>query len=205
MRKIVATAALTIGAMAITGGTSYAAPEQPAQDVQSLTQFAGQQSGVYFDAVRSDADKTVTTIVSGGTFVATGTDIQLVTATGEVAATLPVAFGTDSGTLALQPQILDGGTKLVAQPVFDPVWYNCSPSSPRQRSIELGFGIGATLGVLGATVIGLAITVATMGIGALALPFIAIGGFLLGGAIGGAAGGAIPNSDQQDAWECSGP
>ncbi|MFE3192256.1 hypothetical protein ACFXHA_24820 [Nocardia sp. NPDC059240] len=190
--------------MAITGGISYAAPEPATADLQSITQFAGRQGDIYFDAVRSDADKTVTATVSGGTFVATDDGIQVLDATGAVTGTVPAAIGDGTGTIALQPKILDGGTKLVAQPVFRP-GPGCTPSTPRGRSIGIGTGIGAAIGMIGALVVGIGITVATMGIGALALPFVVIGGALIGGAIGGAAGGAIPNSDQQDAWECQVP
>lgn len=205
MRKIVATAALTIGAMAITGGTSYAVPETNAQNVQAVSHLAGDQGGIHYDTVRSDADQTVTTTLSGGTFVATGAGIQVIDAVGVVTDTLPVAIGSGANLVALRSTITDGGTKLVSQPQLEPIWYDCSPSSPRSRSIGMGTGVGAMIGVIAAAIIGIAIGVATMGVGIIALPFIALGGALIGMAIGGAAGASIPNSDQQDAWECRGP
>ncbi|MEC3951440.1 hypothetical protein VMT65_00195 [Nocardia sp. CDC153] len=203
MRKIVATAALTIAAMAITGGTSYAAPEPSAQDVQSITHLAGDQGGIHYDTVRSDANKTVTTTLSGGTFALTDSGVQVLNATGAVTSTMPLAITDGVNMIAFQPKISEDGATLVATPIFEPVGWLCSPSSPRSRSIEAGAGLTSLVGVFIGGIVGIAIAVATMGIGIIALPFTALIGGLIGLAVGGAAGAAVPNSDQQDAWECS--
>ncbi|MTE16626.1 hypothetical protein [Nocardia aurantiaca] len=205
IRKLVATAGLTIAAMAITGGTSYAAPEPTAEDVQSITHLAGDQGGIHYDTIRSDADKTVSTTLSGGTFVLTDAGVQVLNAAGVVTTTAPIAITDGTNMVALQPKITEGGTTLVATPIFEPIRWDCSPSSPRSRSIETGAGLASMVGAFAGGIVGIAIAVATMGIGIIALPFTALIGALIGLAVGGAAGAAVPNSDKQDAWECSGP
>lgn len=202
-RKLVATAIIGIAATAIAGGTAYAAPESSAQDPQSITHLAGDESGIHYDTVRSNTDKTVTTTLSGGTFVLTDSGVQVLNANGVVTSTMPAAITDGTNEIALQPKISDGGTKLVATPIFEPIRWDCSPSSPRSRSIEAGAGLASLVGAFVGGIVGIAIAVATMGIGIIALPFTALIGALIGLAVGGAAGAAVPNSDRQDAWECS--
>ncbi|WP_040813705.1 hypothetical protein [Nocardia concava] len=205
IRKLVATAGLTIAAMTITGGVSHAAPEPTAPDALSITQLSGDESGIHYDTVRSDANKTVTTTLSGGTFALTDAGVQVLDASGAVTSTVPLTITDGVNMIALNPSILDGGAKLVAQPVFEPVYFSCSPSSPRSRSIQTGLGLVGALGALAGGILGFGIAIATMGLGLIVVPFTAIIGAVIGGAIGAAAGAAVPNSDAQDAWECTGP
>ncbi|MEC3919678.1 hypothetical protein [Nocardia sp. CDC160] len=205
IRKLVVTAGLSIAAMTITGGTAYAAPQPTTSDVSSMTQVSGDLDGIHYDTVRSDADKTVTTTLSGGTFVLADGGVQVLDAAGAVTSTLPLSITDGTNMIALRPTITDGGAKLVAAPVFEPIWMACSPSSPRSRSIQTGLGLVGALGALLGGIVGFGIAIATMGIGLIAVPFTTIIGALIGGAIGAAAGAAVPNSDEQDMWECSVP
>ncbi|MRH87229.1 hypothetical protein GFY24_07090 [Nocardia sp. SYP-A9097] len=199
IRKFAVTAMFTIGATAIGGGISYAAPDSEAA---AVTNLAGVDQGVHYAIDRSDASKTVTATLTDGAFVFTGTDIQVVNAAGAVTATLPMAVDDGTNMVVLQPTITDNGTKLVAEPVFRP-YVNCTPSSPRQRSIQTGMGLVGGLGALVGGVVGFAIAIATMGIGLIAVPFTAIIGALIGAGLGAAAGAAVPNSDEQDGWMCT--
>ncbi|MFE6860679.1 hypothetical protein [Nocardia sp. NPDC057668] len=201
IRKFAATAILAISATAITGGISYAAPA-PADT--SVTTLAGTEHGVRYDITRSETAKTVTATLVGGTFALTETGVQVVDAAGAVTATLPLAINDGANTVALQPKISEDGATLVAEPVFRP-YGDCTPSSPRQRSIQTGVGLGGAAGALTGGVIGFAIAIATMGLGLIAVPFTAVIGALIGSALGGAAGAAVPNSDLQDGWLCRVP
>lgn len=155
-----------------------------------------------YTVVRSDADRSVTTTLSGGTFARTDDGIDVLDATGAVVSTVPLALTTEGSDLVidLAPQIEDNGTKLVTHPVAQDIgqWV---PTSPKSRSIEAGIAIGTALGFIGALVVGIGISVATMGIGIIAMPFIVLISALVGAGIGGAAGAAIPNSDTIDGME----
>ncbi|WP_067543423.1 hypothetical protein [Nocardia crassostreae] len=184
IRKFAATALLSIGAMAITGGTVYAAPAE---------------QGIDFAINRSEDGRELKVELTGGTFALTEDAVTIADATGAVVSSLPLAVEHEGYVVSMRPRLANGGVTLVAEPQVQPVgqWL---PTSPRSRSTQIGMGIGATLGLIGGFVVGLVIAVATMGIGVLAIPFTGLIGALIGGAIGAGAGGAIPNDDRQGGW-----
>ena len=207
--KVIATAALTIAALAISGGTSYASPTPNPAAVQSIRNPARDQDDVGYSIVRSDSDKTVTTTLSGGTFRLTDASVDVLDGSGVVVSSMPLAM-TATGTdlvVSMHPSIEDNGTKLVAHPdaaaVAQPGAADIGrwvPTSPKQRAIQTGSAIGALGGALGGLVVGVVIAVATGGLGIIALPFAAMIGALIGGGTGSAAGAGTTNDDRQDGW-----
>lgn len=182
MRKIVAIAALTIGAMAITGGTSHAAPESNAQDVKAVSQLSGDQGGIHYDVVRSDTDQTVTTTLTGGTFQLTDAAVNILDGNGIVTSTMPLSVtidGTDQ-VLSLNPSIADDGAALVAHPTATAV---------AEGTAQTG-SANAAAGALIGGIFGLVVTVISLGFGFMAIP----AGILLGAMIGGASGSGTPSN-----------
>ncbi|MFE3000480.1 hypothetical protein ACFXG4_36445 [Nocardia sp. NPDC059246] len=209
IEKAIATAGLTIAALAITGGTSYAAPTPDPAAVQSIQHPAQGQNDLGYSIVRSDADQTVTTTLTGGTFRLTDASVDVLDGSGVVVSRMPLAM-TTAGTdlvVSMHPSIEDNGTKLVAHPEAGEVaqpgaadvgrWV---PTSPKQRATETGSAVGALGGALGGVVVGVIIAVATGGLGVIALPFAAMIGALIGGGTGSAAGAGTTNDDRQDGW-----
>lgn len=209
IKQVIATAGLTIAALAITGGTSYGAPTFDPATVHSVQHVAQDANDVGFSIVRSDADKTVTTTLTGGTFQLTDASVNILDAAGVIVSTMPLAMATAGTNLvvSMNPAIQDNGTTLVAHPAAAEIaqpgaadigrWV---PTSPKQRATETGSAAGAAGGALAGFIVGVVIAVATGGLGIIALPFAAMIGALIGGGTGSAAGAGTTNDDKQDGW-----
>ncbi|MGW4245040.1 hypothetical protein [Nocardia sp. NPDC004722] len=167
--------------MAISGGTSYAAPTPDPVKVQSITHPAQDQDDVGYAIVRSDSDGTVTTTLTGGTFQLTDTAVNILDGNGIVTSTMPLSVtidGTDQ-VLSLNPSIADNGA-LVAHPTATAV---------AAGTAQTGSANAATGALIGG-ILGLVVTVISMGFGFMAIP----AGILAGAMIGGMSGSGGPSS-----------
>ncbi|MFF0632358.1 hypothetical protein ACFYTS_07630 [Nocardia sp. NPDC004151] len=182
IKQVIATAGLTIAALAITGGTSYGAPTFDPATVHSVQHAAQDANDVGFSIVRSDADKTVTTTLTGGTFQLTDTAVNILDGNGIVTSTMPLSVtidGTDQ-VLSLNPSIADDGAALVAHPTATAV---------AEGTAQTGSANAATGALIGG-IFGLVVTVISLGFGFMAIP----AGILLGAMIGGISGSGTPSS-----------
>ena len=192
IRTSLATAALTTAAIAASYGTAGAAPTEVPQ------QISGATYGIGYTLTQDDAD-TFTTTLAGGSFRKSDHGIDVLTATGDVVAHLPLRIALDERHDAeLAPRV--DGNRLIADVSAKDVGY-WRKTSPWQRSMEAGVAIGGLGGALVGGFLGMVLGIATGGIGlVLTLPIGLIGGLLGGMALGGAAGASIPNSQEPDQW-----
>ncbi|TQM30125.1 hypothetical protein [Nocardia bhagyanarayanae] len=192
IRKFAVTALLTITATGIAGGVTYAAP------TAEETNHSGTESGVAYQISQSEDGRNLTAKLEGGTFALTETALTVRDKSGTVVAAVPLTVTIDGAdTVELRPQLSTDGASLTASPIG--YW---SKTSPKQRNIEAGIGIGAALGVFGGLFLGVAVTLVSMGLLApIALPVGLIAGVIAGGAIGAGIGASIPASDLPDRWE----
>ncbi len=183
---------LAIAATGIASSVTYAAP------TPEKTNQSGTESGVAYQISRSEDGKTLTAQLDGGTFALTQTALTVKDKSGTVVAAVPLKVTIDGAdSVELRPQLSTDGTNLTASPIG--YW---SKTSPKQRNIEAGIGIGAALGVFGGLFLGVALTLVTMGLLApIALPVGVIAGVIVGGAIGAGIAASIPASDRPDQWE----
>ncbi|MFD7843546.1 hypothetical protein ACFV4K_11510 [Nocardia sp. NPDC059764] len=182
IKQVIATAGLTIAALAITGGTSYGAPTFDPATVHSVQHAAQDANDVGFSIVRSDADKTVTTTLTGGTFQLTDTAVNILDGNGIVTSTMPLSVtidGTDQ-VLSLNPSIADDGAALVAHPTATAV---------AEGTAQTGSANAATGALIGG-IFGLVVTVISLGFGFMAIP----AGILVGAMIGGISGSGTPSN-----------
>ncbi|WP_433714880.1 hypothetical protein ACQP2U_13015 [Nocardia sp. CA-084685] len=203
IKKYAATAVLTIAAIGITCGTSDAQPPaQPDVSAEALpSNTQGTDHGVAYCVDRGRDGKTLTAVLTGGTFDIDEDTINVIAADGTVVSSLPLQLPLGDQEVTLTPRLDANGTKLVADVAANPIGY-WRKTSPHQRSIEAGMGIGAAIGGLGGALLGIVIGIATMGLLIpITLPVGLLVGVLGGMAVGGAAGAAIPNSDVPDQWD----
>jgi hypothetical protein len=197
IKKVAATALLTIAATAITCGTATAEPTRepwPASDLP--TTFEGNDHGVGYNVHRDGA--TLVADIAGGAFHLGEHEVTVTGADGVVIASLPLQLPIGDHEVKFAPRV-EGGTKLIATAQDIGYWRH---TSPRQRSTEAGAGLGSALGGLVGAFLGIAVGVATMGLLIpITLPVGLILGLVGGGLIGGAAGNSIPNSDVPDQWK----
>ncbi|MFF0612039.1 hypothetical protein ACFYUD_25590 [Nocardia tengchongensis] len=182
IKQVIATAGLTIAALAITGGTSYGAPTFDPATVHSVQHAAQDANDVGFSIVRSDADKTVTTTLTGSTFQLTDTAVNILDGNGIVTSTMPLSVtidGTDQ-VLSLNPSIADDGAALVAHPTATAV---------AEGTAQTGSANAATGALIGG-IFGLVLTVISLGFGFMAIP----AGILVGAMIGGISGSGTPSN-----------
>ncbi|GGK51373.1 hypothetical protein [Nocardia camponoti] len=186
MKAFSAVALLTIAAIGVSGGTSYAAPVQQFQNVDHAVAYQVSSDGAQITATLTD-----------GTFRRNGDAIVVADRAGAEIASLPTTVTIDEGDVALGAEISSDGTKLTASPIG--YWRT---TSPRERSTEIGTQIGGAIGGLVGVVVGLALGIATGGfLVPLTLPVGLLVGVIGGAIIGGLAGAAIPNSDKPDRRE----
>ncbi|MFI9510777.1 hypothetical protein [Nocardia sp. NPDC052566] len=205
VKKFAVAALFTAAVTGVVGGVAHAEPTPATPD--QITTFqpkaadgsfqpktaSGTEQGVGYTISQSTDGNSLVATLTGGTFkVADGT-LTVTDQVGKVIASTPVDLKLDDGTVNLQPSIDRDGTRLTAAPIGH--WVT---SSPRERNIGAGVGIGVFLGALPAGIIGVAIAIGSMGLliplAILALPL----GAIIGGAIGGAIGASIPASDKPD-------
>ncbi|MFR9751237.1 hypothetical protein ACL02S_09385 [Nocardia sp. 004] len=206
IRKLTATAMLSIAAVGITSGVAAGDPPAvPDAAVSAWPVLAqGVERGVGYTIDRDDT--TLTATLADGTFGLTADAITVTAADGTQVASLPLRTPVEEQLLELAPRLDADGTRLIAevsarQMSAEEIGY-WHKTSPRQRSIEAGMSIGAALGGIAGVFLGMVIGIATSGLLIpITLPVGLIGGVLGGIALGGAAGAAIPNSDIPDQWE----
>lgn len=183
IRKFTATAMLSIAATVISGGIAHA---DSASTDSGPSVLAGSDHGVSFQLSKSEDTQSVSATLNGGTFSVHDGVLTVSDNAGAVVSSVPLTLNTTKGELDLQASVTDNGTHLTATPIAR--WL-----SQRNINTEIGFGIGATVGML----IGM---VGLVGFGILALVTMPIG-FIIGGAIGAGIGGALPASDVPDILE----
>lgn len=203
IKKFAATAALTVAAVGITCGTADAEPvPQPNASAPVLPgSVHGEDRGVVYNVDRGADGRTLTAELSGGRFDVTADAINVIATDGTQVASLPLQLQLGDHVVDLHPRVDSDGTKLAADVAASPIGH-WRKTSPRQRSIEAGMGIGAALGGIGGALLGIIVGIATMGmLIPITLPVGLLVGVLGGMAVGGAAGAAIPNSDVPDQWD----
>ncbi len=101
IRSLTAVAALVIGAMGVTSGTSYAEPPP-----------AGPAPVQYESKL---VDKTVVTTLTGGLFEIkdAGKSVDVKDGTGHVLVNFPLAYNLDNLQFPIASQLADGATKLM--------------------------------------------------------------------------------------------
>ncbi|WP_282783836.1 MULTISPECIES: hypothetical protein [unclassified Nocardia] len=195
MRKLAATTLLAIAAVVVTSGTAHGTPDfTPQGDVVRVTgpdTVSGTDHGVEFTMVKRD-NGTVETTLEGGTFALTADGVSVLDTVGSVVDQVPLRAMLNDREVMVDPVIDPTGTVLTATPIG----YWVQNPSPREMNTYIGIALGAFAGAALGNLAMLIITIATFGVGLLALPFVVIGATLLGGAIGGKIGESIPASDQ---------
>ncbi|MET7768712.1 hypothetical protein [Nocardia sp. NPDC005366] len=204
LTKFAATALLSIVALAITDGTAAASPHAT-DHVDAATAAPriaqGIDRGIGFTFQRGSDGTTLDAMITGGNFRLTEDTIELSAADGSAVASLPLVFTVDDQVITLAPRPTADSTTLVADVTAQDIGY-WRKTSPRQRSIEAGMGIGAALGGIAGAFVGIVIGIAASGLLIpISLPIGLIVGLLGGMAVGGAAGAVIPNSDIPDQWD----
>jgi len=119
LRKIAAVAIMTIAAMGITAGTSYAAPAQAAQDEINYESKIDGQS--------------VVTVIDAGAFKVSGDgeSVELQDADGNAVLSLPLAIQLGDLQLPLEREISEDGKTLTLTPVTDPS--KATPVAPEDK------------------------------------------------------------------------
>ncbi|MFC3960442.1 hypothetical protein [Nocardia jiangsuensis] len=201
IKKLTAVLALAVAAFTVTQATAFAQPDPAVITAAELPGSAtGEEQGVGY-TVNGGADgRTLTAALTSGTFRVTGEVIEIADAAGAVVASVPLHIPVGQHQVSLAPRVEDDGTKLIAAVSAQEIGY-WRMTSPRDRSIEAGAGIGAVLGSLAGGFLGVVLGIATMGLLLpITLPIGLIVGLLGGMAAGGAAGASVPNSDVPDRW-----
>ena len=192
-RQTLATAVIATAAIAVSYGTAAADPTPVPETI------SGSTYGIDYQISKTDAD-TLTTTLIGGSFRRADHGVDILTATGDVVAHLPLRIALDEKHDAeIAPTI--EGNRLIADVSAREIgtWRK---TSPWERSISAGMGLGAAGGALVGGFLGLVLGIATAGLLLpITLPVGLIGGLLIGMAAGGAAGAAIPNSQEKDQWQ----
>ncbi|MGW0023581.1 ammonium transporter [Rhodococcus sp. NPDC003383] len=119
LRKLAAVATITIAAMGITAGTSYAAPAEAAQDEINY---------------ESKIDGTsVVTVIDAGAFKVSGDgeSVELQDADGNAVVSLPLAIQLGDLQLPLEREISEDGKTLTLTPVTDPS--KATPVAPEDK------------------------------------------------------------------------
>ncbi|WP_216916923.1 hypothetical protein [Nocardia noduli] len=197
LTKFVVTTILTAAVTAIAGGTANA--EAPVAQAAPFS-LQGADHGVAFTISRSSDSEDVTVALDGGRFTATDTGYTVLDAAGARIGEIPFRATTSDGTVDLAATVDPTGTHLTAKPIDG--WV-----SQRQVNIQMGAGIGGTVGFVIGSFLGL---FGLIGMGVLAFVTIPVGmiaGGLIGAGIGGAIGGSLPASDELNLWQyhCGGP
>ncbi|MGW0017508.1 ammonium transporter [Rhodococcus sp. NPDC003382] len=119
LRKLAAVATMTIAAMGITAGTSYAAPAEAAQDEIN-----------YEAKVEGDS---VVTVIDAGAFKVSGDgeSVELQDADGNAVLSLPLAIQLGDLQLPLEREISEDGKTLTLTPVTDPS--KATPVAPEDK------------------------------------------------------------------------
>ncbi len=108
LRKLAAVATMTIAAMGITAGTSYAAPAEAAQDEINYE-------------VKAEGNSVVTVIDAGAFQVSgDGKSVELQDADGNAVVSLPLAVQLGDLQLPFEREISEDGKTLTLTPVTDP-------------------------------------------------------------------------------------
>ncbi|MBF6141602.1 hypothetical protein IU436_25105 [Nocardia farcinica] len=198
-----AAAALAITALTLTDATAFAAPaETPVVSAADLPgSVDGVHNGVGYTIGRGGDGRTLTAALTGGAFRLAGDMLEVVDTAGTVITSVPLNVVAGEHVLGLVPRLADGGTQLVADVSAQDIgqWRK---TSPQQRSIEAGIGIGGALGAIGGAIVGMVVGIAAGGLLLpISLPVGLIVGLLGGMAIGGGIGASIPNSNVPDQWD----
>ena len=192
-RRTLATAVLATAAVAISYGTAGADPTPVPETI------SGSTDGIGYTLTRDDVD-TFTTTLTGGTFREGSHGIDILNTAGQAIAHLPLKVALDERYDAEISPRVEGAT-LIADVSAKEIgtWRK---TSPWERSISAGMGLGAAGGALVGGFLGLVLGIATAGLLLpITLPVGLIGGLLIGMAAGGAAGASIPNSQVPDQWQ----
>ncbi|WP_068154510.1 hypothetical protein [Rhodococcus phenolicus] len=119
LRKLAAVATMTIAAMGITAGTSYAAPAEAAQDEINYE-------------VKAEGNSVVTVIDAGAFQVSgDGKSVELQDADGNAVVSLPLAVQLGDLQLPFEREISEDGKTLTLTPVTDPS--KATPVAPEDR------------------------------------------------------------------------
>ncbi|WP_420751048.1 ammonium transporter [Rhodococcus sp. O3] len=197
LRKLAAVATMTIAAMGITAGASYAAPVEAAQDEINYESKIDGQS--------------VVTVIDAGAFKVSGDgeSVELQDADGNAVVSLPLAIQLGDLQLPLEREISEDGKTLTLTPVTD--LSKATPVAPEdkvargltpvslklqdvasvdenmkaQSNFSQQLGIATAVGGLSGTVIGCVIG------GLVGTPVGILPGFLAGCAAGAGVGGVI--------------
>ena len=190
-------ATVSIAVAAATAIASIPAHAEPAPVIPESV--SGSTYGIGYQISRVDAD-TLATTLTGGSFRRADHGVDILTATGDVVAHLPLRIALDEKHDAeIAPTI--EGNRLIADVSAKEIgtWRK---TSPWERSISAGMGLGAAGGALVGGFLGFILGIATAGLLLpITLPVGLIGGLLIGMAAGGAAGASIPNSQVPDQWD----
>ena len=198
LRKLAAVATMTIAAMGITAGTSYAAPEAPAT-----------QDEINYEA--NIVDDSVVTVIDAGTFQVSGDgqSVELQDDAGNTVVSLPLAIQLGDLQLPFEREISEDGKTLTLTPSTD--LEQATPVAPEdkvtpgltpvalkvtdvaspdenlaaQQNFASQLGIATAVGGLTGTVIGCLVG------GAIGTPVGILPGFLAGCAAGAPVGGII--------------
>ncbi|MDE1670914.1 hypothetical protein [Nocardia gipuzkoensis] len=117
VNRFAATALLAVGATGIATGVAHAQPAAPAQ-----VSVHGVEQGIGFTSAPATDGTGVVTTLDAGTFALTADAraVELRSGTGQVIATLPLAFQAAGATHGLAPAITDAGRTLTVTPVNAP-------------------------------------------------------------------------------------
>lgn len=119
LRKLAAVATMTIAAMGITAGTSYAAPAEAAQDEINYE-------------VKAEGDSIVTVIDAGAFQVSgDGKSVELQDGDGKAVVSLPLAIQLGDIQLPFEREISEDGKTLTLTPVTDPA--KATPVAPEDK------------------------------------------------------------------------
>ncbi|MDV2474268.1 ammonium transporter [Rhodococcus zopfii] len=198
LRKLAAVATMTIAAMGITAGTSYAAPAEAAQDEINYE-------------VKAEGNSVVTVIDAGAFQVSgDGKSVELQDGEGNAVVSLPLAIQLGDIQMPFEREISEDGKTLTLTPVTDPA--KATPVAPEDKvargitpvSLKLSdvaspeenlkaqqnftsqVGMATAVGAITGAIIGCVVG-AVVGIPAAVVPGI-IGGCAAGGAAGATIG-----------------
>lgn len=119
LRKLAAVATMTIAAMGITAGTSYAAPAEAAQDEINYE-------------VKAEGNSVVTVIDAGAFQVSgDGKSVELQDGEGNAVVSLPLAIQLGDIQLPFEREISEDGKTLTLTPVTDPA--KATPVAPEDK------------------------------------------------------------------------
>ncbi|MET8799594.1 hypothetical protein ABZV91_24770 [Nocardia sp. NPDC004568] len=201
IKKFTVAAALAVAALGVVENTAVAAPQPTTAEISHAVPRSAQhtEQGVGYLVGRDG--RTLAAELSGGSFEITADSIDIVTGNGNRIASVPRAVRVGEQVLTLAPRVEANGTKLIADVATQDIGY-WRKTSPRQRSIEAGVGIGGGAGALAGLFVGMVVGIAAGGLLLpISLPIGLLAGLFGGMALGGAAGAATPNSDIPDQWD----